>query len=591
MNLSLRACALVALLTTSSTAFAQEDPVVPEDPTTVEPEETTPIETDPVSTEAPVGTVEVVGETPTTTTAPATPQAPPAPTAAAQAAVAPVAGYRRFRPTFLLQSEGTTANNLDMRPLDNETFIDIYDSDDRGTLIFTRLGAHLEYDVLDDTTVAVGASHSGAWGGDSIGAANAFGGIFYVDRLNLAWNPLRGESFQLGFTFGRQHFGIGGATHDFFLDDVIDGVVIEAGFGKGGKLRLMPIDMYALQRPDDFTFGAALGYAGPDTRESAVGFDGDTNTIRFGGVYENTELVDGLHFRVFGFYADIGAGAAPHTGADRVLYGAHGNFADNDYNWLAGTRVGYNLDGDAFDLGIYGEYARSGGLDRKAVQIGVRDVAASGNAFGAAVTPKIDAENLTLRLIGQFFMADGANYTGAEGLAFNYGFVSMKGDQIGGLAMSRFAGWHPTAYVGTRGVHFSPQDTSRKAGTLVVHGGVGVDLMEKLHLDLDLWWFKDNSSTGIDNFDNLDALADELPFGYTEADLIPQERLGKALGMELDGRLGYTPNEALDLYVQGGMFMPGAFYEIEIPRTGGTALGAESPATFWALLLGTTVRF
>ncbi len=593
MKLMLRICALAALLASPSLAHAQEDAPVPEDPSTTVPDSGDTTEPEPIS-DAPMGTVEVVNPKPGTSKPKAAPDTSTVDTtveAVSTEADDADPAKKRFRPSFVIQSEGTTANNLDMRPLNNETFIDIYDSDDRGTLLFTRLGADIEYDVVDDTTVAIGASHSGAWGGDSIGAANAFGGIFYVNRLNVRWMPIDTESMQLGGTVGRQRFSIGGAKHDFFLDDVIDGVVVEAGFGKAGKLRLLPIDLYALQRPDDFTFGSALGYSGPDTNRSSVGFDGDTNTIRFGGVYENTELIDGLHVRVFGFYADIGAGSAPHTGADRVFYGAHGNFSDNDYNWMGGTRIGYDLDGEMFDLGIYGEFARSGGLDRKPVQIGVRDVTANGNAFGGTVAPTIDLADLDIRLLGQFFLADGANYTEAEGLAFNYGFVSMKGSQIGGLNMSRFAGWHPSAYVGTRGVHFSPQDISRKAGTMLLHGGLGFDIIDKVAFDLDLWWFKDTSSTGITDFDDLDQLADELPFGYTEADLIPQERLGKALGMELDARVAYTPSEMLSLYVQTGIFLPGAFYQIEIPRTGGTALGAESPANFWALLAGATVNF
>lgn len=601
MNAMLRNGLLAAVLSASAPAWAQgaEDPPVPEsaeDEAGTEAVEPEPVE--PTVDEIPRGVPEPVEAKPSP---PAETQAPPAAAPPAQvvsdavhpaaAEPPPVEEEPRLRTAFGLRSEGATANNLDFRPLNNETFIDIYDSDDRGTLLFTRLSADIGYDVVDDTTVNIAASHTGAWGGDSIGAANAFGGVFYVNAANVNWRPIEGEGFTFGTTIGRQRFSVGGAKHDFFFQDVIDGVVVETGFGKGGKLRLLPIDLYALQRPDDFTFGAALGYAGPDVSSSAVGFDGDTNTTRFGGVYENTEMVDGLEIRLFGFYADIGAGAAPHTGADRVFYGAHGNFSDNDYNWMGGTRIGYTLDGESFDLGIYGEFAQSGGVDRKPTQIGVRDVTASGSAFGGAVTPALDMESLDIRFIVQFFMAQGGQYTGEEGLLFNYGFVSFKGAQAGGLNTSTFAGWHPSAYVGTRGVHHSPQDVSRKAGTMMLHGGAGFDIVDKLHIDLDGWFFKDTGVSFLDGFDDLGTIADELPFGYTEADLIPQERLGKPLGTELNLQLGFDPSEALALHVRGGMLLPGAFYKIEIPRTGGTALGAESPATFWAVTAGATVSF
>jgi len=140
-------------------------------------------------------------------------------------------------------------------------------------------------------------------------------------------------------------------------------------------------------------------------------------------------------------------------------------------------------------------------------------------------------------------------------------------------------------------VHHTPQDISRKAGTMVIHGGIGADVVERVSIDLHAWYLKDTSSTNLPGFDDLGDIADELPFGYTEADLIPQERLGRTLGIELDARLGYRASNALVFYTAGGIFMPGSFYEVEIPRTGGTALGAEDPATFWALLGGASLAF
>ncbi len=585
----------------ASPVLAQEDAPVPEDPISAEgsnAEEPIPRPEPFGDDDAPIGKVEAV-EAPTAQKSPPTQPTPPeekegdetVELSAEEKAMADEVADSRLRTAFELRSEGAAANNLDMRDLNNDTFIDIYDTDDRATILFTRIGAAVAYDVLDDTTFTLGASHTGAWGGDSLGAANAFGGIFYLNALNIDWRPIESDSFGLGVTIGRQPFEIGGARYDYFLDDVIDGVVLTTDFGIGGKLRLVPIDVYALQRPDDVSIGAALGYAGPDQRYPTVGFDGDTNTIRFGGVYENTEIVDGLGIRLFGFYADIGAGPAPHTGADRAFYGAHGNFADNDFNWMGGARVGYDLDTDVFDLGIYGEFARSGGIDRKATQIGVRDVTANGNAFGGALEPRVDLGDIDLRAIGQFFYADGGSYTGEEGLLFNYGFVGMKGAQVGGLNMSRFAGWHPSAYVGTRGVYHTPQDTSRKAGTMLIHGGIGAEFVDLVELDLDAYLMRDTSTSNLDNFDDLGDIADELPFGYTEADLIPQERLGRPLGVELNARLGLNPSEALSLYTMGGVFLPGSFYEIEIPRTGGTALGAEDPRTFWAILGGAALTF
>lgn len=510
-------------------------------------------------------------------------------------AEAPELEEEKFQVYFSLSTEFVATDNQDYRdyePTQPEPWIDIYDTDDRANIFYTRVSSGFGYQVLDDVGVQLSLSHSGLWGGDKMGGANAFGGFLFMDRLFVEWNAVKLPGVEITTQIGRQPFEIGGAYRDYFFDDVIDGVIVDIDLKKGGKIRLLPVDLYSSTlRPDDVNLAAGINSVGTIPQSSSARYDGDTNTFRMGAIYENTELVKGLELRAFGFYADIGASGPLGTGSDRTFGGAHGNVADNDYNWMAGTRIGYTIDAGNFKMLAYGEFARSGGLDRKATNLGLFDVLADGNAFGAGLVPSLTVnENFGVRGRVQFFMADGADHAADGGMMFNHGFVSFKGAQIGGLAANRIAGWHPSAYVATDGISHDPHARERKAGTMVIHGGIGLDLIKKLSLDVDFYTYADTSST---NYDFTQAITDsaELPFGYDEFDLRAQERLGKNLGFELDSKLAFNPNDVLGFYVGGAVMFAGDFYKIEVSRRVGTAIGATEPDLFWAVSAGTNLTF
>jgi hypothetical protein len=496
---------------------------------------------------------------------------------------------QKLRTAFSLRSELNTSDNLDFRALDNNTFIDIYDSDDRRTFVYTRVGASVGLDITESTSVDLSLSHTGLWGGDQLGGTDSGGGLFYLDRLHVDWTPVQTEGLRIATTVGRQPFstGSGGVFDDkpdYFFDDVIDGLVIETDLAGGGRIQWLALDVYAANsRPDQIDFAQPSSSSSRPT----VGFDGDTNTMRFGAVYDNTHLVDGLDLRVFGFYADIGAGG---TGSDRVLQGSAGNFSDADFVWMGGGRAAYRLTADAFSVDVWGEFARSGGVDRKATHLGLYDVTTNGNAFGGGIQPRMESPVFGVHGQLGFFMAEGAQYTGGEGLLFNHGFVSFKGDHVGGLNMNRYAGWHPSTYLGTNGIYSAPQDTNRMSGTMSLHGGLGLEFSEALTLDFDFWYFADTSTSNLDPTLAL-TVADELPFGYTLADLEAQERFGKPLGVEIDARLGYQANEHLSLYSTFGLFEPSEFYQIEIDRSAGTARGSMDAQEFWAVSTGLDLRY
>ena len=531
---------------------------------------------------------------------------------------------------FRLTTELHTSDNRDFReppPIgERPTDLELLLSDDRETFGYTSVAGGLKWAPLPDVTVGLAGSHSALWGGDQVGTTNAFGSFLFITQLFVEWQAFEQGDFELLFRAGRQPFSIGGAAdQDYFLRDILDAAVVEARFGIGGAVRILAADLFvAGGRPDDINFAQYLS----SDSQSELNFRGDTNTFRFGGVYENTHpALGGFQPRVFAFYADLGAFA---SGSDRVYQGALGNFADNDWNAMAGARLTYEYpvvleaapevmpepagpsspltpeglggaegaggppernmgeepDPD-FRLHAHVEYARSFGIDRKDVQAGFYDVAANGNAFGALVNAELDLGVLELYPQLEFFYADGTRYTEAEGLPFNHGFVSFKGAQAGSgsLLANRYGGWHPSAYIGYNNLTNTPQDKTRIAGTMLIGGKMGLGLLELVRLDLGAWYFQDTSSTDFDQADVDDVTP---PLGYSQADLRALERAGEPLGVELDATLTYFPNEALSFYAIGAVFLPAEFYEIEIALPAGSALGSNDPQTFWAILGGMT---
>lgn len=505
----------------------------------------------------------------------------------AQEAKAELQEEEAFRPFLVLQSDFVAFDNADFRPFEDQdpiSVIDAFDSDDRTLSSYTSLRGGFEYDFDNTLRVELAGGYKTLWGGDD---------LIYISRAFVGWTPMIHEAVSFEVAAGRQHFEIGGAARDFFFDDIIDAARVEFGAGVAGSIGAFADYNSAGARPEDISFTSGLGRAQNQSFRS----NGDNNTYRFGARYQNTELVDGLEFRAFGFYADIGSTDPLGTGADRTFGQAFGIQADGDYTWMAGTRIGYGFDIEGFELKFYGEFAYSDGIDRKQTNLGVFDVGTTGSAFGGAIMPAYTFnENFGLRGAFQFYRADGAEYAGENGVQFNHGFVSMKSSQVGGLIANRISGWHPSAYIATNGVAHQPHGIERIAGSQVLHVNLGVDLLRQLSVDFDLWTYADTMNSNFD-FTRTTQAASELPFGYDEFDLRAQERAGKSLGLEVNARVKYRPLQVLSFYLEGGLLVPGEYYEIEVDRRVGTggesqrvAIGANEPATAQAVMFGTILE-
>lgn len=484
-------------------------------------------------------------------------------------------------------------NNVDFRDLSetDDNVQDQFDSDDRRIYGANNAVANVAFTPTETAALKLGLRHNSLWGGGRFFNLNS-DNVLFMDNLFVEWTPIDTENFSLTTRVGRQYFEIGGAgefggaKRDYFFWDVVDGLTVDVGFGAGGKLRILGLDLAGAQyRPDEVDF-----YTRQVTPTADVNFRGAAATQRYGLIYENTEAVEGLEIRGFGFYADIGAGSnrADGTAGDLCYGGSLCNFTDNDYNWMAGTRVGYFFDNEeeTVAFGVYGEYARSGGLDRRRTDVGLQNINSNGNAFGGGLLSKFDLGSIDLGASAQYFRADGPAYRGADGVQFSHGFVGFKGAHIGGGIADDTLGWHPSGYVSaTNGVDSAPQDQQRKSGTQAIYAGVDVEIMEMVEIVGGVWLLSDTGITFVDD-DNVREVSLDPPFGYSEADILAQQRLGKSLGTEIDLGVSVKTMDGLNIFGQGGMFLPGNFYQGEISRTGGTALGSETPVNAWMFSAG-----
>jgi hypothetical protein len=496
---------------------------------------------------------------------------------------------------FKMRSEFHAFDNLDLRALDESSDQAIIDSDDNHNFAYSSLSAFIGYQVNSSTRVNIGLSHNGMWGEDQIGREAELVGALGFSHLSIIYDAVDTDNFSLNFSLGRQPFEIGGVPRDYILSDLVDALVVTADMGIGGALRILAVDFFTNHDLPDAAFARYIGGS-----ESFRGLRGDTYTLRTGAIYENDDIVDGLDLRLFAFHADIGGGRIDETGADVSFGGTLGNFSDNDFVNLFGGRVSYRYDIDesGSHVRVFGEFANSQGIDRK--EVVARDVEITGNAMGGGLEFEYNvSDSVGFYAAGDFYKFDGPNFAG-DGLEFDHGFVGFKGKRVGGLNLGRYAGWYPSAHTSNDGFEYNPHDVERASGTQFIHGALSGSF-SGLTLRADLWMLKDSGSSFLNNDasgaertpEQVAAAIDDIdpPFGYSRDEFFAQARLGKDLGMELNVSMAYDVNDALEVFAVYGVFLPGEFYEIEINKVAGTALGSADPQDFFAFTAGASVVF
>lgn len=475
------------------------------------------------------------------------------------------------------ETEWHEYDNLDLRPLDESSDQAILDSDDRDNFAFTGFFLDLGYKVDDKTRVVTSLSHRGLWGNDQIGNVNAYGGLFYFSALYVDFSPAGLGEGPVRFRVGREFFQIGGlgGARDYVLADVLDEARVTVKLGGAGRLELIPMTVVgSSSENDNANFVSFIGQSTTQT----FGFRGAHMTKRSGGMVVLDGITKGLDVRAYGFYTKVGALG---SGSDISYNGELGNFSDNDWVANFGLRGSYAIAGGK--LTPFASLDLSRGVDRK--ELVTQDVNCDGMAVMGGLTFDTGGEDDGLHGEASYFNAQGAAYTD-DGQQFSHGYVSMKAQQAGGTLTNRLMGWHPSAYVGMFGISDDVHDVDRKAGTQVIHANVGYTLPMGLDVTASYWTFKD---TGITALDPADLERIDPPYGYSRAEFAAEERVGKALGQEINLDVGYALTKHIDVFANGAVFLPGDFYATDIARIAGDQLGGQ--ATAWGANGGTRVRF
>ncbi|HNL09094.1 MAG TPA: alginate export family protein [Turneriella sp.] len=469
-------------------------------------------------------------------------------------------------------AEGAGFNNTDLRRLDESTVATIQNTDDKMTLAFSRFYVNMFFPLTDDLYFRVDIFKNGFWGHDQLGGSSSNNSSsstpvgadpFNFGELHLHYVIFKNDRHDLSLKIGRQFFEIGGEVYDYFLKDYLDAVTFNYASSRLGGFRIMAFD--AFQLGADPTLHANYVRFFSHDNQRVRYFDGDTNVLRAGFVWDSRNLLnwkgpltgDLLQNKIYAFGARYGA--VSRGGSDRSNLGASGNFADNDYNMMFGTRFLFNLPRKRYIIKTFADAAVSTGIDRRLPTAAneSQDVDTNGYAFGGGgsfelprVIPSLD---LDLNADGMY--VSGSKYN-ENGIQTSHGFTSFKGSRLGGIIMSRFYGVRPSSYTDSAGISDFPHDYERKAATAFAHLGVGTTLWQKLRFGLDYWLAVDTGSSAL----YAQARANGTTSSITSVVLKAQDRLGKVLGHEVNFSADFAVNRYWTLYFRAGVFLPGNFY-------------------------------
>ena len=271
-------------------------------------------------------------------------------------------------------------DNADLRELDESSDRAVIDTDDRHLFGHSDVSADLTY--VADRFIQYNASfrYDLPWKDDQLGRSSGSKGALGVYALNVGYTAVKKKGYELSFRFGRQPFQIGGVPRDYILAGTLDAVTSTIDMARAGRLRILGVDFFG---------GNALpesGYRYYRDGRNHLYLRGETNTHRTGAVYEFDQEATGLPIEIKGYYiyATIGGGPIEESGSDITFGGALGNYRDADYQHLMGTRLAYAKTHGKMDVQVFGEFARSMGIDRKPPT--ERDVKTDGNAYGGGAS-------------------------------------------------------------------------------------------------------------------------------------------------------------------------------------------------------------
>lgn len=509
------------------------------------------------------------------------------------------------------------ANNSDLRSLDESSETSIELTDDR--LYFMVSGAELAtfIPVSPRLDVRLDLWKAGFWGHDQLGGRDANNdsrstytgantvnfGLFYLNmHLLTAPTPQR----RADLVVGRQEHKIGGQLdRDYLMSDILDAIVLN-WHGRFGFLDLLLLDVYSSgSSTQDVYFVQYLSY----DSEKVDGFGGDVNTLRSGFTYRypiyGDSMVGGTHVDGRIFYYAARFGAVNEGGSDRTNEGANGNYADNDVTFMRGLRMNAGVDNWLF---VSGTYAESYGIDRKRPDLLVTDIDRNillinpeaafvnkdtdTNGRSWALEVKFSFFDKRLEFVPAYFLAEGGRYD-YDGTQRSHGFVSFKGNPMGGILTAMHYGGTPSAYVDDDGIDDWPYERRRRTGTEVKSMSLTGGITEKVFLILAWWEFQDTNeaafykgtSSLLEQNYRIVKILDKYPEQRTAIEA--QRRMGQKVGEEFNLTVEWRIQPTWKAWATAGIFKPGRYY-----TTKGDVEGAPEGSTpFVGFQAGTKVVF
>ncbi|WP_041948581.1 hypothetical protein [Turneriella parva] len=500
---------------------------------------------------------------------------------------------------FNMLQEFHSYNNADLRKLNSTNDFQIRTTDDQQGLALTRAKFDTSF-MFPKQRVGVEMSFGfdGVWGSFQL-QGNGNPGT-RIARANIFWEFFNLNGLVADVVMGRQFFSVGGIQNDYMLRDVLDAVVFNVHWKDKVDIKILGVDVYSGANSygagENDRWNDEFQYFSRDTTNKLAGLNGDVSTYRTGIVASGEPFMKKLMKfkldpRVYAFYARV---RGTKGGSDYSENGRIGNFSDNDWSGLFGARLAAHLNEQVpifSQLIVYVDGAMSTGSDLRRQGQPVADYTTFG--FGGGTTARLKTLFGWLAPLGEvdFFYAQGPQYD-KNGNMISHGFISMRGDRIGGTLMRRYWGVRPSGYVGYNGIDDTPFDANRKSGVLMLHAGFGVEMSKKYVVRADIWHVQDTASTAV-NFspNNLDLINN--PY-VSRAELEAQQRFGKALGQEINLTLQYFPNTLLMFQLTAAMFIPGSFFSTpieDIVSKNGVPKGGPADADFMGIFLRSTISF
>jgi hypothetical protein len=501
---------------------------------------------------------------------------------------------------FNMLQEFHTYNNADLRKLNSTNDYQIRTTDDQQGFAITRAKFDTSF-MFPKQRVGLEMSFGfdGVWGSFQL-QGNGNPGT-RIARANVFWEFFNLGGVSIDTVIGRQFYSVGGIQNDYMLRDVLDAVVFNVHWKDVLDVKVLGFDVYSgansFGSGENDRWNDEFQYFARDANGKLPGLNGDVSTYRTGFSVSAEPFMKKiiktfrLDPRAYAYYARVRGNKG---GSEYSENGVIGNFSDNDWSSLFGTRITAHLH-EKFtffrQLIVYGDVGFSTGSDLKHQGQPSADYATV--AFGAGVSAQTKVLLGFLSPLAEldFFFAQGPKYD-KNGNMVSHGFISMGGDRIGGTLLRRYWGVRPTGYVGYNGIYDTPFDANRKSGSMVLHAGAGTEINKNFVVRADIWHVQDTASTAVNfNPSNLDLINN--PY-VSRAELEAQGRFGKALGQEVNLTVQYFPNSLLMFQITAAMFFPGSFFSTsldDIVSKNGVPKGGPADADFMGMFLRSTLSF